>query len=61
MNSSMMLEIHIEHVFSAPIGVPESVSKCALFTYFDPIAYIANANIPAIFINLPESLLLLFW
>ena len=61
MNSSMMLEIHIEHVFSAPIGVPESVSKCALFTYLAPAACNANADIPATFINLPGYLLLLFW
>ena len=56
----MMLESYPEHLLSTPIGFPESVSKCALFTYLDTVAFISNTNIPPTFINFPGYLILLY-
>ena len=61
MKSSMMLGMHPEHLLSTPTGVPESVSKCVFFTYLDSVTWISNIDIPATFINIPGSILLLFW
>ena len=59
MKSSMMLDMNPEHLLQTPIGVPGSVSKCALFVYFDPATCMASANITTRLIIFPGSLLLI--